>query len=184
MPTETGKLPLEIILDTAPALIWECDVAWVVRGHHDPVAWMQRYADRVTAIHVKDIAPAGECVDEDGWADVGHGTIDWKTIMDFVKARDQGGTLRHGARQSQRRRPLRQTLDRLLPVAGGLRQMSKTYGVGIIGCGNISTAYLRLAPLFKGLEMRAVADIDPEAAEARADEFGVRAQSVDDLLGQ
>ena len=30
-------------------------------------------------------------------------------------------------------------------------------GIGIIGCGNISTAYLRLAPLFKGLEVRAVA---------------------------
>ena len=85
-PTETGKLPLEIILDTAPALIWECDVAWVVRGRHDPVAWMQRYADRVTAIHVKDIAPEGECLDEDGWADVGQGVIDWKTIMGFVRS--------------------------------------------------------------------------------------------------
>ena len=31
-------------------------------------------------------------------------------------------------------------------------------GIGIIGCGNISAAYLRLAPLFKGLEVRAVAD--------------------------
>ena len=60
--------------------------------------------------------------------------------------------------------------------------MSKTYGVGIIGCGNISAAYLRLAPLFKGIEMRAVADIDMTVAEARASEFGVRAQSVDALL--
>ena len=41
-------------------------------------------------------------------------------------------------------------------------------GVGIIGCGNISAAYLRLAPLFKGLEMRAVADINADAAKARA----------------
>lgn len=57
-----------------------------------------------------------------------------------------------------------------------------TLGVGIIGCGNISTSYLRLAPLFKGLEMRAVADINAAAAEARAKEYGVRAMSVDDLL--
>jgi predicted dehydrogenase len=57
-----------------------------------------------------------------------------------------------------------------------------TLGVGIIGCGNISTSYLRLAPLFKGIEMRAVADIDRKAAEARAKEFGVRAMSVGDLL--
>ncbi|NBZ87866.1 Gfo/Idh/MocA family protein [Stagnihabitans tardus] len=55
-------------------------------------------------------------------------------------------------------------------------------GIGIIGCGNISTSYLRLAPLFKGLEVRAVADISMEAATARAAEFNTRAQSVDDLL--
>jgi len=55
-------------------------------------------------------------------------------------------------------------------------------GIGIIGCGNISTAYLKLAPLFKGLEVRAVADINMEAATARAAEFNVTAQSVDDLL--
>jgi predicted dehydrogenase len=55
-------------------------------------------------------------------------------------------------------------------------------GIGIIGCGNISTAYLKLAPLFKGLEVRAVADINMDAAKARAAEFNVKAQSVDDLL--
>ena len=55
-------------------------------------------------------------------------------------------------------------------------------GIGIIGCGNISAAYLRLAPLFKGLEVRAVADMNMEAAQARAAEFGVKAQSVEDLL--
>jgi predicted dehydrogenase len=55
-------------------------------------------------------------------------------------------------------------------------------GIGIIGCGNISTTYLRLAPLFRGLEIRAVADVNPAAAAARAKEFGVAAQSVEDLL--
>lgn len=60
--------------------------------------------------------------------------------------------------------------------------MSKTFGVGIMGAGNISSAYLRLAPLFKGLEVRAVADIVPAAAQKRAEEFGVRAQTPDELL--
>ena len=55
-------------------------------------------------------------------------------------------------------------------------------GIGVIGCGNISAAYLRLSPLFKGLEVRAVADLNMAAATARAAEFGVKAQSVDDLL--
>lgn len=56
-------------------------------------------------------------------------------------------------------------------------------GIGIIGCGNISAAYLRLAPAFRGLEVRAVADANMAAAQARAAEFGVVAQSVEDLLG-
>ncbi|MGV8830369.1 MAG: Gfo/Idh/MocA family protein [Devosia sp.] len=60
--------------------------------------------------------------------------------------------------------------------------MAKTFGVGIMGAGNISAAYLRLAPLFKGLEVRAVADIIPAAAQKRAEEFGVAAQTPDELL--
>jgi predicted dehydrogenase len=60
--------------------------------------------------------------------------------------------------------------------------MSKVLGVGIIGCGNISAAYLKLAPLFKSIEVRAVADLNMEAAHARAKEFGVKAQTVKDLL--
>jgi predicted dehydrogenase len=55
-------------------------------------------------------------------------------------------------------------------------------GVGIIGCGNISTAYLKLAPMFKALEVRRVADVNMGAATARAAEFNVKANSVDDLL--
>ena len=58
----------------------------------------------------------------------------------------------------------------------------KKLGTGIIGCGNISTSYLRLAPLFKGLDVRAVADVNMAAATARAAEFNTKAQSVDDLL--
>ena len=60
--------------------------------------------------------------------------------------------------------------------------MSKQLGVGIIGCGNISTAYLQLAPMFKGYEIRAVADLNMEIAKTRAAEFDVRADTVDGLL--
>ncbi|MEQ9041772.1 MAG: Gfo/Idh/MocA family oxidoreductase [Silicimonas sp.] len=55
-------------------------------------------------------------------------------------------------------------------------------GVGIIGCGNISTAYLRLAPMFGDIEVKAVADINMDAARAKAEEFGVRAETVEGLL--
>jgi len=60
--------------------------------------------------------------------------------------------------------------------------MAKKLGVGIIGCGNISTTYLKLAPLFRGIEMRACADANPAAAKLRAGEYGIVAQSVDELL--
>jgi len=60
--------------------------------------------------------------------------------------------------------------------------MARKLGVGIIGCGNISTTYFKFAPLFKGIEVRACADINPAAAKARAKEYGVRALSVDGLL--
>ena len=55
-------------------------------------------------------------------------------------------------------------------------------GIGIIGCGNISTTYLTLAPLFKGLQVLAVADMNMDVAQARAAEYGVQAQTVEDLL--
>jgi len=61
--------------------------------------------------------------------------------------------------------------------------MAKTLGVGVIGCGNISTAYFTLAPLFRGIEMRACADINMDAARARAEEFGLHAETVEELLG-
>lgn len=60
--------------------------------------------------------------------------------------------------------------------------MERELGVGIIGCGNISTAYFTLAPLFKGIKVVACSDINMNAAELRAEEFGVKAQTVDDLL--
>jgi predicted dehydrogenase len=55
-------------------------------------------------------------------------------------------------------------------------------GVGIIGCGNISAAYLKAAKVFPVLDIRALADIDPAAAAARGREFGIPAASVDALL--
>ena len=55
-------------------------------------------------------------------------------------------------------------------------------GIGIIGCGNISAAYLEAAKGFPILDVRAVADMNPAAAEARGAEFGVPAKTVEALL--
>jgi predicted dehydrogenase len=55
-------------------------------------------------------------------------------------------------------------------------------GIGLIGCGNISTAYLKAAQRFPILDVRAVADMRSEAAEKRGAEFGVPGMRVDQLL--
>jgi hypothetical protein len=58
-----------------------------------------------------------------------------------------------------------------------------TMNVGVIGCGNISGAYLKAAQKFPDLiKITACADLNLEAAQAKAKEFNVVAMSVDDLL--
>jgi sugar phosphate isomerase/epimerase len=76
-----GSLPIEQIFEGAPDISWEADIAWVIRGGGDPFAWIETLRPRITAVHVKDIAPAGQAADEDGWADLGHGTVPWGKLM-------------------------------------------------------------------------------------------------------
>ena len=80
-----GKLPMDILLQTAAHNEWEMDVAWVIRGGADPLAWIEKDKDRITAAHVKDIAPQGLATDEDGWSDVGHGTVDWAGLVTALR---------------------------------------------------------------------------------------------------
>ena len=58
----------------------------------------------------------------------------------------------------------------------------KPVGVGVIGCGAISSAYLTAARKFPVLEIVVLADALPAAAEARAAEFGLSSRLVDELL--
>jgi sugar phosphate isomerase/epimerase len=69
-PLPDGQVPQDLIFAGGPDLEWEIDVAWVVRGGADPAAWIARYAPRITAAHLKDIAPAGQNANEDGYGAV------------------------------------------------------------------------------------------------------------------
>src|SRR5690606_36391874 len=60
--------------------------------------------------------------------------------------------------------------------------MARRAQIGVIGAGNISEAYLRLSKGFAGIEVTAIADIYPAAANARAEQFSIRALGVDELL--
>ena len=64
----------------------------------------------------------------------------------------------------------------------------KRLGIGFIGTGNISSAYLKAIlgkdgmPGFGVLDVKGLADMKAEAASARAAEFGLKAMSVEALL--
>ncbi len=55
-------------------------------------------------------------------------------------------------------------------------------GIGIIGSGNISDAYLKGATTFPVLKIIACADVNAEAAVAKAGNWGIEALSVDAIL--
>lgn len=59
----------------------------------------------------------------------------------------------------------------------------ETIKIGIVGCGNISAAYLRTAKAFPVIEAAACSDMFLERAQARAEEFGVpKACTLEELL--
>lgn len=82
----TVDLPIDLILSESDHLSLELDVAWAVIAGSDPTDLINRYGNRITAVHIKDIAPEGHCLDEDGWADVGQGTLDWSSLYVALKA--------------------------------------------------------------------------------------------------
>jgi predicted dehydrogenase len=59
--------------------------------------------------------------------------------------------------------------------------MGKT-GVGIVGCGVISRAYITAMRRFPNIELKAVADMQSAPAELRGAEFSVPALRTDELL--
>lgn len=75
---EDGSLLLDVLLAAVPELCWECDIGWLIRAGEDPVAWLDRYADRIVAVHLKDYA-GGDA--EGGWTDLGFGPTDYAPIF-------------------------------------------------------------------------------------------------------
>lgn len=61
--------------------------------------------------------------------------------------------------------------------------MSESVKIGVIGCGNISGAYFGNAKTFSNIEVLACADLNHEAAKAKAEEFSIpKVLTVDELL--
>ncbi|KFL31385.1 sugar phosphate isomerase [Devosia riboflavina] len=77
---EDYSRPIDHIMDAAgPDVEFEIDIGWVTRGWADPAKELTRYADRITAIQLKDTALAGTDFDQ-GWTPTGDGIIDWPSL--------------------------------------------------------------------------------------------------------
>jgi len=86
VPLSDGSRPIDHSLDAAgPAVGFEIDCGWITRAGVDPAGELRRYADRIVAIQVKDMAPPGTGV-EDGWAATGDGIIAWAGMVDLFRA--------------------------------------------------------------------------------------------------
>ena len=63
----------------------ELDVGWVAVAEHDPVALLNKYQDRVVALHVKDVGKRGADGKEPPSVALGEGTVDWKSVLGTAK---------------------------------------------------------------------------------------------------
>src|SRR5512138_3086021 len=54
--------------------------------------------------------------------------------------------------------------------------------LGIVGCGNISDAYLKGGANSNIVAVKSVTDLNKEAADAKAEAYGVASVSFDDML--
>ena len=86
VPLADGKVPMDLIFAAAPDLL----LGMRCRLDRPRPASIRSLGSSATAtalraVHLKDLAPDGT-VEEDGWADVGQGRIDWKRLLPALAA--------------------------------------------------------------------------------------------------
>ena len=91
-----GVIPYdEMIRLTDPALVtFEMDCGWVMVGGGDPAAYLHKYPNRISMLHIKDFkgtTQAATVVDPPPAAELGRGTVDFRKIFEAAK----GGRIRH-----------------------------------------------------------------------------------------
>jgi sugar phosphate isomerase/epimerase len=97
-----------LLKELDPKLVsFEMDCFWVVHAGQDPVAYFKKHPHRFPLLHIKDLKdhpPATQEFDAKMglFAEVGHGTIDWKRIF---AAAPQGGMKHFYVEQDECERP-------------------------------------------------------------------------------
>jgi sugar phosphate isomerase/epimerase len=64
----------------------ELDVGWVQVAQQDPIAILNKYKDRVIALHVKDVGKREADGKDPASVALGEGVIDWKKVIGTAKA--------------------------------------------------------------------------------------------------
>ncbi|GKY86721.1 sugar phosphate isomerase/epimerase family protein [Sinisalibacter aestuarii] len=85
--TADGCLPIEEIA-AAPGVDLELDLGWIHAAGHDPADWVRRLSGKIVAAHLKDRAAPGENAEEEGWADLGSGTVNYNRVLPALKEAD------------------------------------------------------------------------------------------------
>jgi sugar phosphate isomerase/epimerase len=63
----------------------ELDVGWVQVAQQDPIAILNKYKDRVVALHVKDVAKRVSQDKDPPSVALGEGVVDWKAVIGTAK---------------------------------------------------------------------------------------------------
>ncbi len=77
-----GKYYLDLLLGEIPGMAFEADTCWIQQGGEDVIGYMQKYADRIPLLHVKDVTADGQITE------LGNGVVDFKAVADFAKVND------------------------------------------------------------------------------------------------
>ena len=91
-----GVVPFdEMIRLTDPALVtFEMDCGWVTVGGGDPAAYLKRYPNRISMLHIKDFkatAQPATVADPPPAAELGRGTVNFRQIFEAARH----GRIRH-----------------------------------------------------------------------------------------
>ena len=72
-----GKIGYDVLLaETDPTLVrFQMDIYWITKAGRDPLDYFAKWPGRFPMLHIKDMSP------DQGFADVGKGTIDFKRIF-------------------------------------------------------------------------------------------------------
>jgi sugar phosphate isomerase/epimerase len=75
---DDARIIRALLAATSPSdLMLGADIGWVVHGGWDPVAFVTEFGARIGYLHVRDIVQVD---DQDGFTEVGRGTLDWPAL--------------------------------------------------------------------------------------------------------